>query len=197
MCKAKASEAAKMAAQQVEGEEKKSLGAVMGEVWKTLPDEEKRPYQEAYDAEAKVYKEKYAEEYEAWKLLPRVLLSDMPPKPAKAAASVRKSTVKPNGKFHCMKNPDVSALPHAIITKIMTLDPQVARTTKEATKMVCKATEIFVEWFAGKTWSVAQVAKKKSIKQDSMVSEWGSYLHSLRLCCFCSLTIACSCVYLF
>lgn len=121
-----------------------SIAKIVGELWKNMSPEERKPYQEM------AYSQKllWQKEMEAFKSR----------NPNYAAASIGSS-----------KSPTELILPVGRIKKLCRLDPEVKSMSKDAVTLVSKCAELFTEALAAEAEGVARVQKRKTLVSQDLV----------------------------
>lgn len=121
------------------------VARIMGQMWATLPVEEKESYQERAAQE----RERVARELEEWK----------------AAGGVLESENSGDG---FQKDPAALIFPVARIRKICKLDPEVRGMSKEALLLITKCAELATSKLGKETVRVAQLQNRRKLLPEDV-----------------------------
>jgi histone H3/H4 len=119
----------------------------MGQMWSSLPTEEKESYQQRAAQE----RERIAKELEAWKAAGGVLETD-------------------NGGDGSQKDPSALIFPLGRIRKICKLDPEVRGMSKEALLLITKCAELATSKLGQETVRVAQLQNRRKLLPEDIAN---------------------------
>eukprot|EP00455_Lapot_gusevi_P021975 TRINITY_DN22924_c0_g1_i1.p1 TRINITY_DN22924_c0_g1~~TRINITY_DN22924_c0_g1_i1.p1 ORF type:complete len:316 (+),score=83.31 TRINITY_DN22924_c0_g1_i1:65-1012(+) len=132
--------------------EGKEVTTKLGELWRKMTDEEKKPYEDL----VKQDKERYEREVQEKKL-------ELESKGSSAAAAGDEDVENDDNEESSSSSLTSTDLPVARVKKILRMDDDVKNVGKEATFLITKAAELFLQYLGRQTARVTESHGKKTI----------------------------------